>query len=99
MVARRCFSAEEMAGSAPTMQRRVTKFGDLTATRKTLGGFRVLASFREALSLLHRYWLTAASSLQWGWILLTAMDLRCFMRSVPTARVMSRRADFFGLLG
>ena len=62
----RCSSAEEMAGCAPTTQRRVTKSGDLMATRKTPAGFRAPVSFRAALSLLHRSSPTAASSLPWG---------------------------------
>jgi hypothetical protein len=56
--------------------RRVTKSGDLTATRKTPAGFRAPASFRAALSLLHRSSPTAASSLRWGRIQGTATDLR-----------------------
>ena len=72
----RCSSAEEMAGCAPTTRRRVTKSGDLTATRKMPAGFRAPASFRAVLSLLHRSSQTAASSLLWGRILRMATDLR-----------------------
>ena len=55
---------------------RVTKSGDLTATRKTPAGFRARASFRAALSLLHRSSPTAASSLLWGRVQGTATALR-----------------------
>src|SRR5215204_3280404 len=95
--ASKCSSAEEMAGCAPTTQRRVTKSGDLTATRKTPAGFRAPASFRAALSLLHRSSPTAASSLPWGSLLGTATHLHLFMRSVLTARETSPGADSSGL--
>ena len=94
----RCSSAEEMAGCGPTTRVRVTKSGDLTATRKMPAGCRAPASFRAVSSLLHRSLPAAGSSWRWDRVLSTATHLHLFARSVPAARETSPRAGSSGLL-
>src|SRR5262245_44311732 len=97
MDACRLFLAAETAGCAVTPQRQGRKSGDLTATRRTLAGFRALVYFRGVRSLLHRFSLTAASSLRWGSLRGMATHLRLFMRLVRTARATLPGARSYGL--